>query len=471
MKYLSQIIQRSLKDFQLRLCLSIILSSKIFYFALLFQLTLFWPILTEEIINDHFWPLGKFSSFPTHLFEGRWFLEILHLLYGSQGNQKTQILISIFLKSFNLLIILNLFNKKNDINSLIIGFTYLIFPTVLDQYSFYTATTFVIVETLVLSACHFLYKKENKIIAILFTTLSLAIYQPIIALIILLPLLIIIFELTLNKKINIKILIASIITIAISVVLSQIPNLFIYRYLISEPRFLGFDFSQIITQVLNTPLFTYRFFRYCFFTNTNIIFEYIPLFLFFFFFIFSFIQSKNKILTSAILFLIPFVLQSVFILSSGKANYEGRSHYIYSLFFLISGIFLFNKIPKKYTKALSILYIIVLVFFTINIQQITNYLTYKNIYDKNYINRVVSKFEPLIDLKKKYKLVIFGKVNDYWIGNNVRYSNYLPHYARSFFQPYRHVQVLNYWLGTDLFFYPDELDINKAKLIYFRSIR
>lgn len=464
MKIMNLSIFSALKSIDLRVPISKVLSNKFFYFAIIFQLIIFWPIITDEIINDHLWPLGMFHPFPTHLFEGRWFLELIHLLNGSQGNQKIQIILAIILKACNILIIFKLFGAKQNSVSILAGLAYLIFPTVLDQYSFYTATTFTVVETFTLFGYYFLYIKSSRIIAIVCFTLSFAIYQPIIALILLMPLLIQLFELITIPTFNLMFFKNTIICIFLSAVLSQIPNFFIYKYLIHTPRFSGFDWSVMYSQIRFTPVYVYRFFRYCFYTNTNIILEYIPLCIFLCFCFLSFFKSKNKFLSFSILILLPFVLQSVFILSSGKAEYEGRSHYIYSFIFLISAMFLLKLIQEKYTNFMALPFLVIFIFFSINTQQITNYLTYKNIYDKNYVNRIVARIEPLLNSNKKYKLVIFGTIPQFWVANQIRYTNYLPHYTRSFFQPYRQVQILNYWLGYDILTYPDDIDIQKAEV-------
>jgi hypothetical protein len=364
-------------------------------------------------------------------------------------------------------LILKLFNNTQIFVSYVIGLTYLIFPTVLDQYSFYTATTFVLGETLVLIGYYFLYIKSNYKICLINFILSLAIYQPIIALIILIPLLLILYESISTFEINFKFIKLSLFCILVSTILSQIPNYFIYKYIISTPRFSDFDLKQIISQIINTPIYVFRFFRYCFYANTNVFVRFIPLLLFFLFNLVMLYKSKNKFCVAVFLLLIPFVLQSVFILSSGKAELEGRSHSVYAIFFVISALLIIRKLPTKFSTLLVLPYLIVLFIFSINILQITNYLTYKNIYDKNYLNRVVARIEPLIDLNKKYKIVILGKIPDYWIGNNIRYANYLPHSTKSFFQPYRHVEILNYWLGSEIFSYPDKMSINIAKLKAF----
>lgn len=368
---------------------------------------------------------------------GRWFLMFPSWIGSEFSLPWLNGLLTIFYSAIISSIIVKIFNINSKLNAILIGGIIVTFPSIASLMPFMnTQDSYQFGAMLSIIASYLIVKKDNGFLwAIIFLTLSLAIYQAYLGFsagIILIYLMIEIF----NNK-NFKSILYLIIKTAISFISSILLYLFVSRVIFGH---LLVDYKGLSTMgsipILKLPeiiLNAYiKFFTFFLGKEFNYHFIFMPIlfcismFLIAFLIIFivkkSDICKENKILLLLILFAFPLTINIIYVMSF-EEGVMLRMAYGYTICFIFP-LILIEHIENNYQNA----------FFSINKNSLTNYsiwfLTitimlsiYNNIYVSNktyfkiwitnktsdaYANRIVMRLEMIDGYTKNTPIVFLG---------------------------------------------------------------
>ncbi len=163
--------------------------------------------------------------------------------------------------------------------------------------------------------------------------------------------------------------------------------------------------------------------------------------------------------------LIPVVLRASYIINHNSWSSAGRITYAYgyALAFFAAGALQGPKLRRATVGLLSVF----VYFFIVVASQESNAAALKTMYDVNMINRITARVESVAaDLYgAKHALVVFGRYPEFAHPKYVRYRNGYPgrvHVQSFAFEVYRQPDILNYFLGRDVFRHPTPEQLEKA---------
>ena len=428
------------------------------------------------IFSDHTFPNVWVWNYPSYktLSEGRWFEDILYLAFGGSGVQSVQMAIATALQVINAFILASLLRVVGGLRLFLVAAFLSLHPAFLDYYSYSnTHIAWVAGDTLALLGTLALDRIGDRRIAIpmasLAFLLTLATYQPKIALI---ALLLLIWSIGATQRLSdgsstsaVRCLLHlrdSILALGTALALYLVS----IRLTIRDSA--GFrttvnNANEVIRQLIQSyPAILKHF---------TLQVDYLPSFL-------AWLPAAVLLLGVAVLLLrawrggnamlaltiglvilIPPALRASYVINSQTWQNVGRilSPHAYLLI-----LFLMTTWSVDLLRRAGIVACAVLIYcFAVVASQETNAAALQTIYDLSKINRIVSRIEELGPDAKS--VVIVGHLPLVPRVPFRRYENrlYRSNKAESF-AAYRHVDILNFFLGRERITWPKEAEVEAA---------
>ncbi len=439
-----------------------------FAWTYVFVVIVYSYFFTTLTFTNHTFPNIWVFSYPSYRTynEGRWFADFLIFLFGGSGVQSFQMFIAVGIQIINAFLFAIIIEVKDKTRLFLIAAFLSIHPAFLDYYSFAVDhISFTFGDTLALLGILALKKVKKRWLGSLAATclfiLSIATYQPKIAFIALLLVLFRIQELfdqsdkiAFRKSLQFRYIPAGL-AFFLALILYYISTIFI-----TIKKFGIRTNTNNISEIYNQIVSSYSEF----FSYYTMKVDYLPSCLHLLPLLCVIIgctlllikvgeKGKYSLLELILLLaLLPITLRSSYIINSKTWITAGRiiAPYAYCLLFFIFVISSFSY----WRKLSKIIICIFLYFFIIIGTQQTNEAYLKTIYEFNKINRIVARIETVAPelYQRKYGLIIVGNLK---LENQklMKYPNeyHVAHVRSETFAAYRQVQILNFYLGKDVF--------------------
>ena len=445
------------------------------------QLVTYSYFFSTIVFTNHTFPNSWVYSYPSFKTqgEGRWLADIIIYLQGGSGVQAFQMYIAIVLQSINGILFAKFLGLRRQIEILLAAAFLCLYPAFLDYYSFSVDhITFVLGDTFSLIGITFCNSKpksvKNAFVCSLFFVLSLACYQPKIALVSLLCLLYLLLKISDSKDNELFswLTISKTLLYATCIFFGACFLYFISIKLTVTTNIGSRTHINTISEMGTAVFDSYSsFLRY--FTVES---DYLPRRLRALPLIgvvlgtFKLIDGARKkslaivFLLCLLLTLIPIALQSSYIINNISWQNAGRLTFAhgYALLFFLTIALSLNGLSFLVRGLIAAF----IYFFVIVGTQESNAAAFKTIYDLNILNRIASRIETVAEklYQKQYALVVIGHYPEFdrskYVGNPNFRNN--PHVTSPAFEIYRQPQILNFFFGQYALIEPNREQIQEA---------
>ncbi len=175
------------------------------------------------------------------------------------------------------------------------------------------------------------------------------------------------------------------------------------------------------------------------------------------------VKPSNLLIGVLILALVPVALHATWIINNEAWRHAGRIQSANGYFLvLLLGCMLRSGQLRATGMGLAT---IMLYFFCIHATQQTNFILMKSTYESNFINRIATRIEPLMEIRpgRPQGLVVIGSIPKLNIGSYVKYPERSAAITNTeTFARYRQVEILNYFLGHDYLRIPKPSEVTQA---------
>jgi Glucosyl transferase GtrII len=445
------------------------------------QLITYSYFFSTIVFTNHTFPnswVYPYPSFKTQG-EGRWFADMIIWIQGGSGVQSFQMYLAVALQSINGILFANFLGIKRRLEILLVAAFLCLYPAFLDYYSFSVDhITFVIGDTLALSGITLCkdrpHSVKNAVVCSIFFVLSLASYQPKIALISLLCLLYLLTKIVDAGNSALFSWRKSLQTISYAACIFFGACLL---YFISIKLTITTDIGSRthINTLSEISAVTFSSFG-AFIRYYTVESDYLPWRLRWLPLIgicagaLTLINRARKrhpavgLLICVLLLLIPIALQSSYIINNVSWRSAGRLTFAngYALLFLLASPLTLNSLNALFRGLLATF----IYFFIVIGTQESNAAAFKTIYDLNMLNRVAARIETVAEnlYQKQYALVVIGHYPDFDRSRYIRSPNArnIPHVSSYAFEIYRQPQILDYFFGQYILVEPTVKQVQKA---------
>jgi hypothetical protein len=443
---------------------------------------------TTIIFTNHTFPSSWVQDYPSFktLGEGRWFADILVQLTGGSGVQSFQMALASGIQVVNALLFAALLHVTNRFYIFLVAAFLSLHPAFLDYYSFTVdQVSFTIGDTLALLGVIALDRVPDRRMGVLLATLcfvlTLATYQPKIALVASLLLIWCVQGTSLVPKgresgngrqsmlhLAIRYLLPAAFTFATALGLYYLSVKL--TVILSVEKSQTNDLEGVFSQLMLAYPETFR--------NFTVRVDYLPNIL-------KYVPALGILLGTAavacqayhvqkglalaalmLVALFPAALQLSYIINEYTWQDTGRvlaPHAYCLLFFLTSGW----SLPWFRPLATFLVAVLVYYFCIVGTQE-TNAVALKTSFDLGKINRIVTRLESIVpDLcGRQLPVVVVGQLA--FTGEETerlkRYPNnlYKAQVREETFKPYRQVELLNFFLGRDAVSLPTQAQLDAA---------
>jgi hypothetical protein len=448
----------------------------------LIQLVAYSYLYTTIAFGNHLFPNAWLNSFPSFKTwgEGRWLMNVIFLLQGGSGVQSVQMILATLLQACNALIFLRLLGIEKAMHVIVIGGIFCLYPGFLDYYSFTSDhLAFVAGDSLALlgfaSIARLRDLPDRCLCAALCWFLALSVYAPKVALIglfvLMLPLMRLFVDPALQgakQALTPEIcwpesrsrreragedLLVGIGAMGLAMVMfwlstkllvtSPIP---VSTYLNTAPE----AFAEIVS--------SYRHWLVVMLDGVasgSRVFAVLPLLVVLIGFALMLWRALKQdwqlgLLTAVVLLLIPLALHLTWMLNRLTPPYGGRfvTAYAYLLVFCLSLLVLVRRIRRVAVVLAGLLFWCYFVLAS----QMTQAIQIKTVYELGFINRLVTRIEPLLvgDPDAPQPVVVFGGYPKFTLNNYISWPmevNLPQLLSTDAFAEFRQVDILNVVLG------------------------
>jgi hypothetical protein len=444
----------------------------IFVLSYLSSLLIYGPLYTTPLLTDHLFSnvwLADFPSFRTTAL-GRWFADFLNYSVGNVGNPALQVAIASAIQALNGIMFATLFGVRKSLHVLLAALFICLHPSVLDYYSFTRDDIgFVLGDAMAILGLIALANAKPRglatIIASFIFLLTLATYQPKIALIALLLLfwcihgaIYYVDDINTNNNTVIPQISSYFSRFIFPSLISFLAAVFLYlfsiHFALSHPEH-GHTYTntshEILKQLCGAFPIVYGHF------GRDV--DYLP-------FLLTFLPAitilagtiillkqacQKSIALGAIcgtlLAVSPLALQLSFIIND-QTPVAGRTlttHAYFLLFFIIA-------IWSSRAKVLGTAFVMIFsYFFSIVGSQEVNYAVMKTMFDLSKITRITSEIEHLAPLsgREEVPVVVIGYLTARPVPKLLYFKNnlYMPRTRYEFFNEFCQPGILNFFLG------------------------
>lgn len=438
---------------------------------------------TNIIFTNHTFPNIWLSQYPSYrtLGEGRWMHDLIILLQGSAGTQSALMIVATIIQAVNGILLANLLSLTKPWKVFLVGALLCTYPAFLDYYVFSSDhISFCIGDSFViLGAFCFLHFKKTALRIVLPTilfVLSIASYQPKIALIGVISIFLIPLAWLKKAEINGESRVQNIEIFKDTSFVFLINTLALSLYWLSSKLVIVRTGSQrtyfnTLNEALDVVLKSYsRFFDY--FTNglggISPTFQSAPIIIIFGGLLVMFLLIYKISPLGSLVFLIlitalPVALYSSYVINKNTWSDAGRILFVNGyLLAIMAGILLrVNFKPLLFLS--SVLISLIIYFFTILANQQTNAAQLKNIQDLNFMNRLATALEKFTASGNRPLLVV-GDPPPFPLQKFVKYPPRLntAHVFTPTFVDYRQIEMINFMLGRNMFNRPTMAQVVNA---------
>jgi len=448
----------------------------------LIQLVAYSYLYTTIAFGNHLFPNAWLSSFPSFKTwgEGRWLMNVIFLLQGGSGVQSVQMILATLLQACNALVFLRLLGIEKAIHVIILGGIFCLHPGFLDYYSFTSDhIAFVAGDSLALLGFVLIFRLRELpgrcLCAALCWFLALSVYAPKVALIglfvLMLPLMRLYVEPVLQGAkqtlapeicwpesrsrsgragedllVGIRAMVLALLMFWLSTKLLVTSPIPVSTYLNTVPE----GFAEVVS--------SYRHWLVVMLdgqASGSRVFAVLPLLFVLIGFALMLWRALKQdwqlgLLTAVVLLLIPLALHFTWILNRLTPLYGGRfvTAYAYLLVFCLSLLVLVRRIRRVAVVLAGFLFWCYFVLAS----QMTQAIQIKTVYELGFINRLVTRIEPLLigDPDKTQPVVVFGHYPKFTLHNYVSWPievNLPQLLSTDAFAEFRQVDILNVALG------------------------
>jgi hypothetical protein len=453
--------------------------ARLFFVAYGFSILIYSYLFTTPLFTNHTLPnvwVGRYPGFTT-LVEGRWFSDILFQLTGGSGVQPVQMAIAAALQIVNAFLLAALLGIRKQSHRLILALFLAAHPAFLDYYSYVLGDiSFVAGDTLALLGVLALDRIRSRIagalLAILCLVLSLATYQPKIALIGILLLIWCLLGLTrttaepaqpgnASPRGLVRVVLGLIVAVTAAAIYSA-SALLIVAVGTGERTHLN-----AIGVLLHEALVAYPE-TYANFTSRV---QYLPPWLTFLPLLVAAIGAAALLLRTPrrywplsllLILLLPPALQASYLVNDQTWHFSGRilSADAYLLACLLA--LGWSVVPLR--AVVTVAAWLMIYFFSLLATQAVNAAAMVTIFDLGKINRIVARMESVVpDLYDRPRAVVI--VGDLTFASRQQFTGYsrFPYGAgldTEAFANYRQVEILNFFLGREILMRPSNVEVS-----------
>lgn len=469
--------------------------SSVFGLLMLLQVAGYSYFYTLPIFNNHIFPHSWSMPYPSFKTwgEGRWFADIIILAQGSSGVQSFQMICATMLQAVNGILLAKLVGLTSRRAILCVAGVLCMFPAFLDYYSFsIDHLSFVLGDTFALLGAWNLIRAKTywgRVIGgAFFFLLEIAAYQPKIGVVSFLACGVVLLQLTQDRPWSrseaplreaLQDLSAAFLAVVGAVVLYwAITKLFIttdfssanantIKYYGSRTHINTFQEAMIESSAAYRKTWDY-------FTagmaGVPSDLSFLPALALGFGIAgtLSAAWKKGTIILLLVLFiagLTPLAIHAPYVINNHSPSDAGRilAAYGYCFAFFVS-----MGLAKRFARAVcAIGAAVCLYFFVILATQESNAAALKTIYEINTINRIVARAESVAGQEhasQPLPVVIAGQYSSF---DRAKYVNNFtgpltPHITSYAFKNYRQVQMLNFFVGKDVFRSPTKAEVATA---------
>ena len=464
----------------------------------LIQLAAYSYLYTTIAFGNHLFPNAWLNSFPSFRTwgEGRWLQDVIILLQGGSGVQSVQMILATLLQACNALVFLRLLGIEKAIHVIILGGIFCLYPGFLDYYSFTSDhLAFVAGDSLALLGFVLIARLRDLpgrcLCAALCWFLALSVYAPKVALIglfvLMLPLIRLYVEPALQGAkqtltpeicwpesrsrswragedllVGIGAMVLALLMFWLSTKLLVTSPIPVSTYLNTAPE--GFaevfsSYSHWLVVMLDGL------------ASGSRVFALLPLLFVLIGFALMLWRALKQdwqlgLLTAVVLLLIPLALHLTWILNRLTPLYGGRfvTAYAYLLVFCLSLLVLVRRTRRVAVVLAGFLFWCYFVLAS----QMTQAIQIKTVYELGFINRLVTRIEPLLvsDPDKPQPVVVFGHYPSFALNNYVSWPievNLPQLLSTDAFTEFRQVDILNVALGRRALRPPVPAELEQAR--------
>lgn len=464
----------------------------------LIQLVAYSYLYTTIAFGNHLFPNAWLNSYPSFRTwgEGRWLLDVIILLQGGSGVQSVQMILATLLQACNALVFLRVLGIEKTAHLIVLGGIFCLHPAFLDYYSFASDhLAFVLGDSLALLGFVLLVRLPGLLTRSLGAAccwfLSLSIYAPKAALIALFVLLLPLVKLMVQPAQqgasrlpgqevcfpephrrgsgSVQDLLAGLGATVLAMVTFWLSTKLLVTTPLEVRMYLNAP-SEAIAQLA----FSFRHWLEVMvdgLASKSRLFALLPLLLVLMGFALMFSTAvkqgwQSGVLSAGMLLLIPPALHLTWMLNRFTPLNAGRyvTAYAYLLVFSVSLLVLGRRSRKVAVLLAALLFWCYFVLAS----QIVQAIQIKTTYELNFINRLVTRIEPLLDgdQNNPHPVVVFGRYPQFPVENYVSWpvqANQSQLLATDAFAEFRQTDILNVALGRSVLRPPAPAELEQAR--------
>lgn len=444
----------------------------VFLLLLIGQIVTYGYFFTTLIFTNHTFPnswLYEYPSFKTRG-EGRWLADLIIFLQGGTGVQPFQMMLGVAIHAINGILFARFLGLERRMHVLAAGLFLCLYPAFLDNYSFSADhLTFALGDCFALCGISLCVRSPrtiwNALAAVVLLSLCIGCYQPKIALIGVLAL-IALLRPWLNplgrRPVTLRAALLGIAWIGGICAGGALLYFAISKATMSGPAIERGHLNSA-DEIRQAILAAYRATFDCFTSKSDYLptsLRYMPLLCIVVGSALVLVRCARSaaglLVAIAALSLFPVALRASYIINSNTWVDAGRIVFVngYALLFFVICAFHWRPLRQFALLVMAIF----IYFFVVTGTQESSAAAIKTVYDLNMINRIVARVEGASDdlYAKKRPLVVVGHYPElprYRYVRNPNKGNQSQ--AQTFaFEFYRQQEILNFYLGRDLFLTP-----------------
>ena len=430
------------------------------------------------IFTNHTFPNAWVVSFPSPITrqEGRWLSDFVIWLQGGSGVRSLQMFLATALQAVNGILFARLFGAKGRMDVMLLALAVCLYPAFLDDYAFERYhLSFILGDTLALCALAYCAGRPASLVSAavgsLLIMLSLALYQPKIAFVLLLGcchLTAIFSSATKKKRLSLSSALGAIAYVAAIIAAGTVLYLASSKIAIQGTHIPRAHLNSMHEMAL-AILSTYKHIG----TTAFPVREYLPPVLGFVpagvVLVGGWLLLKRAMpdylavmLVAFLLLCIPLCARASFIINKNTWEDAGRITYVsgYALLFFIAAGLQSPQKAKLFRGAIALF----IYFFVVVDSQASNAAAFKTTYELSFINRIAARIESVTpDLySAPHALIVLGRFPAL---DHAKFCRFLPFESHSqcfLFEVYRQQELMNLVVGHDAFRRPSPKEVKAA---------
>ena len=441
------------------------------------QVVAYGYLLSTVVLTNHTFPNAWLFSYPSYrtLSEGRWLHDIIVRLLGGSGVQFFQMAAAVCLQAVNAILFARLIGLVRTLDVVLAGLFLCLYPAFLDSYSFsIDHVSMCVGDTLVLAGAtllRFRPSPRSATVATVLFALSLAVYQPKLSLILLMLVMLEILRIVDGDRRRSPESPASLLRSLGASLLIAVGTVGLYwlslkltlqsgggtRTYINGP-------TEFLTQVVASYGTTWR---------AMTADDHLP----------GYLRMLPAIAVAlgtgalvgaawrrgpiavvvavALVCTMPLALRSAHLINHFSWKHAGRITFAngYAILFFLSLGLRWTRVRPLFIAMIGLF---VYTYFIVATQE-SNAAAMKTIYETQFMARIAARLEPLLGVEPEPRpVVVVGTYPEFPRHKYVRHKGGTAAVHKTAFAPYRQIEMLNFFLGRDVFRKPTAAEVSGA---------